>query len=153
MRIYPGGEGTVVVNDKPATEYFGREWDIKVLSEPLAVTSTVGRFNVTVHVSGGGITGQSGAIGWAWRARWRKPTLTIGQLCASLGMLSRDPRAKERKKPELKPVARHRSTRSVDLARGTFPWRCGVVFSSADGSSQSMDCPCMAAECVDDAKR
>jgi small subunit ribosomal protein S9 len=102
VRIYPGGEGTVVVNDKPATEYFGREWDIKVLSEPLAVTSTVGRFNVTVHVSGGGITGQSGAIRMGLARALEKADPDNRPTLRKLGMLSRDPRAKERKKPGLK---------------------------------------------------
>jgi small subunit ribosomal protein S9 len=102
VRIYPGGEGTVVVNDKPATEYFGREWDIKVLSEPLVVTSTIDRFNVTVHVSGGGITGQSGAIRMGLARALEKADPDNRPTLRKLGMLSRDPRAKERKKPGLK---------------------------------------------------
>jgi small subunit ribosomal protein S9 len=102
VRIYPGGEGTIMVNDKPATEYFGREWDVNALSEPLTVTSTVGRFNVTVHVSGGGITGQSGAIRMGLARALEKADPDNRPSLRKLGMLSRDPRAKERKKPGLK---------------------------------------------------
>jgi small subunit ribosomal protein S9 len=102
VRIYPGGEGTIVVNDRPAAEYFGREWDIKVLTEPLAATSTAGQFNVTAHVSGGGITGQSTAIRLGIARALLKADPDNRPALRKLGLLTRDPRAKERKKPGLK---------------------------------------------------
>jgi small subunit ribosomal protein S9 len=102
VRLYPGGDGTIVVNSKPMDEYFSRARDVLHLLEPLKVTANEGRFNVTVKVQGGGITGQAGALqlGIA-RALLKvdpdlRPTLRRG------GFLTRDPRAKERKKYGLK---------------------------------------------------
>ena len=62
VRLFPGGEGHIVVNDKALADYFGRENDILVLTEPLKVTAMESRFNISVRVKGGGMTGQSGAI-------------------------------------------------------------------------------------------
>ena len=102
MRLYPGDDGTIVVNDRPVEEYFNRKRDVLHLSEPLKATDTQDSFNVTVKVEGGGISGQAGAVrhGIA-RALLEadpnlRPTLRKG------GFLTRDPRAKERKKPGLK---------------------------------------------------
>ena len=102
VRLYPGDDGNITVNDKPVEEYFTRKRDILHLNEPLRATATQDRFNVTVKVQGGGISGQAGAVrhGIA-RALLEadpnlRPTLRKG------GFLTRDPRAKERKKPGLK---------------------------------------------------
>jgi small subunit ribosomal protein S9 len=102
VRLYPGDDGTITVNDKSVEEYFTRKRDILHLNEPLRATATQDRFNVTVKVQGGGISGQAGAVrhGIA-RALLEadpdlRPTLRKG------GFLTRDPRAKERKKPGLK---------------------------------------------------
>ena len=101
VRLYPG-DGTIIVNDKPVEEYFSRKRDTLHLSEPFRVTDTQDNFDVTVKVKGGGICGQAGAVrhGIA-RALLEadpnlRPTLRKG------GFLTRDPRAKERKKPGLK---------------------------------------------------
>ncbi len=103
VRLYPGDNGDgIVVNEKPAEEYFSREIDLLYLKEPLVVTGMEGKFRVTVRVNGGGISGQAGAIrhGIA-RALLEadpelRPTLRKG------GFLTRDSRVKERKKPGLK---------------------------------------------------
>ena len=102
VRLYPGGEGSIVVNDKPAAEYFGREVDVTMLSEPLVATNNVGRFNISVHVGGGGITGQSGAICLGVARALLKIDPDNRPTLRKLGLLTRDPRAKERKKPGLK---------------------------------------------------
>ncbi|MCS7260007.1 MAG: 30S ribosomal protein S9 [Anaerolineae bacterium] len=102
VRIYPGGNGTIVVNERPVEEYFTREWDIKNLSEPLVVTNNLGRFNVTVHVRGGGITGQADAIRLGLARALLKFDPENRPILRKMGMLTRDPRAKERKKPGLK---------------------------------------------------
>ncbi len=102
VRLYPGGNGTIMVNDKAADQYFGREGDIKHLSEPLVVTNNLAHFNVSVHAKGGGITGQADAIrmGVA-RALVKFDPESLATL-RKFGLLTRDPRAKERKKPGLK---------------------------------------------------
>jgi small subunit ribosomal protein S9 len=102
VRLYPGGNGTITVNDKAADQYFGREWDIKQLSEPLVVTNNLAHFNVSVHVKGGGITGQAGAIRMGVARALVKFDPESLTTMRKFGLLTRDPRAKERKKPGLK---------------------------------------------------
>ena len=102
VRLYPSGDGSVLVNNRPVDEYFGREWDLKHLHEPLVVTDNTGRFNVSVHVKGGGITGQAGAIRLGIARALLKVDPEYRPTLRRLGLLTRDPRAKERKKPGLK---------------------------------------------------
>jgi small subunit ribosomal protein S9 len=102
VRLYPGGDGTIVVNNKTATDYFGREWDLKHLSEPLVLTNNVGHFNVSVHVQGGGITGQAGAIRLGIARALLKADPEYRPMLRKFKLLTRDSRAKERKKPGLK---------------------------------------------------
>jgi small subunit ribosomal protein S9 len=102
VRLYPGGDGTILINNKPASEYFGREWDLKHLGEPLVLTNNAGRFNVSVHVQGGGITGQAGAIRLGVARALLKADPDYRPTLRKFGLLTRDPRAKERKKPGLK---------------------------------------------------
>ena len=102
VRLHPGGDGAIVVNNLPAAEYFGREWDLKHLSEPLVATNNVGSFNVTIQVKGGGITGQAGAIRLGMARALLKADPEYRLALRKFGLLTRDPRAKERKKPGLK---------------------------------------------------
>jgi len=102
VRLYPEGTGRIVVNEKPAEEYFTRPQDLNALFAPLQATGHEGSFDITVKVTGGGITGQSDAVKMGIARALLKydeelrPTLRRG------GFLTRDPRAKERKKPGLK---------------------------------------------------
>jgi small subunit ribosomal protein S9 len=100
--LYPGGDGTILVNNRPVDEYFNHEWDLKYLSEALVVTSNTGRFNISVHVNGGGFTGQSGAIRLGIARALLKVDPEYRPALRRGGLLTRDPRAKERKKPGLK---------------------------------------------------
>jgi len=101
VRLVPG-TGRIIVNGRDAVEYFGRPLVLKTLQQPLEVTDTLGKFDVSVNVCGGGITGQAEATrhGIA-RAlllvseEYRKPL-------KQAGLLTRDPRMKERKKYGLK---------------------------------------------------
>ena len=61
VRIVPG-DGVIIVNDRPPSEYFGRRDLETVVTQPLRVTETTGRFEVSIKVSGGGIAGQAGAV-------------------------------------------------------------------------------------------
>lgn len=102
VRLYPGS-GKITVNGRTATDYFGgRQIHQATLAEPLVLTGTQDRFDVTVRVVGGGVSGQAGAVrhGIA-RALTRfneelRPTLKRAKL------LTRDARVKERKKVGLK---------------------------------------------------
>ena len=102
VRVYPGGDGTIMINDKPAEDYFGRDWDVKQLKEALVATDNAGRFNVSVHVNGGGISGQAGAIRLGMARALLKVDPDYRSVFRKFGLLTRDPRAKERKKPGLK---------------------------------------------------
>ncbi len=102
VRLFPGGDGTIIVNGKDSNQYFGREALTSMIRAPLRLLEVGGRFNATVRVVGGGVSGQAGAVrhGIA-RALVRadeawKPTLR------KAGFLTRDARMKERKKYGLK---------------------------------------------------
>ena len=101
VRLYPG-TGDIVVNDKPMAEYFGRDLDRMAVRLPLAITGTESSFNVSVHVMGGGDGGQAAAVRLGIA---RALCLSDGNLRPPLkaaGLLTRDARAKERKKAGLK---------------------------------------------------
>jgi len=102
VRIHMNGSGNAIVNDKPIEQYFPRSGDAQTALMSLDVTSTRGRFDVTVVVKGGGITGQAEAVTMGLA---RALVLFDEEMRSPLrkaGHLSRDPREKERKKPGLK---------------------------------------------------
>ena len=102
VRLHTGGSGRVIVNDKPATEYFPREGDVQVLLEPLRAASVESHFDVTVHVTGGGITGQRDAVRLGIARALLKADPEYRKVLRRGGFLTRDARARERKKPGLK---------------------------------------------------
>jgi len=93
------GFGNVMINRKDFIEYFGRASDRELILEPLAATETLGRFDVTATVEGGGLRGQAGAIrhGLARALNHYNPEVYRPPL-KRLGYLTRDPRRVERKK-------------------------------------------------------
>jgi len=93
------GFGNVVVNRKEFVDYFERTSDRELILEPLAATETLGRFDVTTTVEGGGLRGQAGAIrhGLARALNHYNPDVYRPPL-KRLGYLTRDPRKVERKK-------------------------------------------------------
>ena len=101
VRLYPG-EGTIVINDKSAEEYFPLESCWVGGEEPQKVSGTEDSFSVSVKVGGGGKSGQADAVRHGIARALLvfnpelRPTLRKG------GFLTRDPRVKERKKPGLK---------------------------------------------------
>jgi small subunit ribosomal protein S9 len=101
-RIYLGGSGAVLVNDKHLDVYFGRDVDRSAVSAPLVLTGGNNRYNVSVHVTGGGSTGQAIAARMAIARALETADTEMRQQLKDAGYLSRDARAKERKKPGLK---------------------------------------------------
>ncbi len=101
VRLVPG-EGTVVVNGKPLAEYFGRERAAEQALAPLVATNTLRRFNAMVKVEGGGFSGQIGAIAHGVARALLQVDKEHTSVLRRGGFLTRDPRAKERKKPGLK---------------------------------------------------
>ena len=101
VRLVPG-EGAVVVNGKPVDDYFGRDGAAERALLPFTATNTVRRFNAMVKVEGGGVTGQVGAIAHGIARALLQVDKEHGPTLRKAGLLTRDPRAKERKKPGLK---------------------------------------------------
>lgn len=101
VRLLPG-DGSIVVNGKPADEYFGGATDDGAILLPFRVTETEGRYSASVLVAGGGVSGQVGAIrhGIARALVTAHPDARLA--LREAGLLTRDPRAKERKKYGLK---------------------------------------------------
>ena len=102
VRLYVGGAGNMVVNDKAGQEYFSREQDYGRLLELMTATGTEGRYNITVKVDGGGITGQADAVRMGLARALVKVDPSFREVLRRGGSLTRDARAKERKKPGLK---------------------------------------------------
>ena len=102
VRLYVGGSGSVVVNDKPGQVFFSRTDDYAHLVELLTVTGTEGRYNITAYVNGGGVTGQADAVRMGLARALTKVDPTFREALRRTGALTRDARAKERKKPGLK---------------------------------------------------
>lgn len=102
VRLYIGGSGQIVINDKPVGEYFARVGDEQQLAEPLRVTDTEGRFDVTVKVKGGGVSGQRDAVRLGIARALIKADPELRPVLRRGGFLTRDSRVKERKKPGLK---------------------------------------------------
>ncbi len=102
VRLYPGGDGRFIVNDRPLQEYFVRETDVMRLMEPLKVAGMDGRFNVSVQVRGGGLSGQAGAVRLGLARALLQVDPQLRSLLRQKGLLTCDARVKERKKPGLK---------------------------------------------------
>jgi small subunit ribosomal protein S9 len=92
------GEGKISINDKPIDYYFPREvWRIHAL-EPLQVTQTTGKFDVFVDVSGGGLTGQAGAVRHGLARALIHVNEAFKKSLKGAGLLTRDSRMVESKK-------------------------------------------------------
>ncbi len=102
VRLGIGGTGNIVVNDKAAEAYFTREQDLKRLRQLLVDTGTEGRYNITIHVAGGGITGQADAARMGLARALTKVDENFREVLRRSRSHTRDARAKERKKPGLK---------------------------------------------------
>jgi small subunit ribosomal protein S9 len=101
VRLYPGN-GAVVVNGKPLEDVIFRASQRQELMRPLAVTETGNRFNVQAKVQGGGVTGWAGAIRLGVARALIAADEGYRRTLRQNGLLTRDPRVKERKKPGLK---------------------------------------------------
>ena len=102
VRLHTGGTGAITVNDKPVDEYFGRQTDAQNVAAPLKLAGVDQRFDVTVKVSGGGDTGQSDAVAMGVARALLGIDQDYKSMLRKAGYLTRDARAKERKKPGLK---------------------------------------------------
>ena len=105
VRVYPG-TGAITINGRDINEYFGLDTMNLIVNQPFEVTGNVGKFDIVANVTGGGFSGQAGAIrhglsrALVLADEANKPALKAA------GFLTRDPRMKERKKYGLKAARR-----------------------------------------------
>lgn len=92
------GSGTVVINERPAEEYLARETAKMVIAQPLVLTGTFGKMDVSVNVYGGGVSGQAGAIRHGISKALLEVNPEFREVLKRAGFLTRDSRVKERKK-------------------------------------------------------
>jgi small subunit ribosomal protein S9 len=96
-KIRPG-KGTFTVNDKPVSDYLCRETLVQRAQKPLTVVDLLGRFDVSCHCSGGGVSGQAGAISLAISRALVQYNPEFRAVLRKEGLMTRDPRSVERKK-------------------------------------------------------
>ncbi len=106
VRLLPEGSGNITINKKSLDEYFGLDTLKYIVNQPLELTGNKAKYDVVINVKGGGFTGQAGAIRHGIsRALVLADADTKAEL-KKAGFLTRDPRAKERKKYGLKKARR-----------------------------------------------
>ena len=92
------GSGKVIINDRPAERYLGRAVLEKLVQQPFVTTQTEGRYDVIARCKGGGISGQAGAIRHGISKALLEVDPEMRPALRRTGLLTRDPRVKERKK-------------------------------------------------------
>ena len=105
VRLFPG-TGTITINGRDIDEYFGLETLKLVINQPFGVTGTMGKFDIVANVTGGGFSGQAGAIRHGVARALLLADETYRPALKKAGFLTRDPRMKERKKYGLKAARR-----------------------------------------------
>ena len=105
VRVY-AGTGKVTVNGRDIDEYFGLDTLKFIVRQPLALTDTLGKFDVVCTVAGGGVSGQAGAIRHGLSRALLQFDEELRPTLKKAGLLTRDPRMKERKKYGLKGARR-----------------------------------------------
>jgi small subunit ribosomal protein S9 len=97
------GSGDFVINEKQIADYFNRLGDVESILGPFtAINQDQSGYDVSVHVNGGGVTGQTDAVRLGLARALVKMDETLKPSLSHAGLLTRDPRIKERKKPGLK---------------------------------------------------
>jgi small subunit ribosomal protein S9 len=101
VRLYPG-TGAITLNKRDINDYFGLETLKLIVRQPFAATATEGKFDVEVSVIGGGVSGQAGAVRHGVARALLQFNAELKPALKKAGLLTRDPRMKERKKYGLK---------------------------------------------------
>ncbi len=105
VRLY-AGTGKIVINDREIDDYFGLETLKLIVRQPLNLTGTLDKFDIVCRVAGGGVTGQAGAIRHGISRALLQHDAELRATLKKAGLLTRDPRMKERKKYGLKGARR-----------------------------------------------
>ena len=102
------GKGGFVVNDKPVDEFFSRETGRMIVRQPLTLTESLTKFDIMVNVSGGGESGQAGAVRHGITRALIDYDATLRPVLRSAGLVTRDAREVERKKVGLRKARRRK---------------------------------------------
>ena len=102
------GSGKIVVNDKPVDEYFSRETGRMVVRQPLVLTDSLNKFDIMVNVSGGGESGQAGAVRHGITRALIDYDANLKPTLSKAGLVTRDAREVERKKVGLRKARRRK---------------------------------------------
>lgn len=105
VRVY-SGTGKITINGRDIDDYFGLETLKLVVRQPLTAAEVEGKFDIVVRVTGGGISGQAGAIRHGLSRALLQYDENLRPVLKKAGFLTRDPRMKERKKYGLKAARR-----------------------------------------------
>ena len=105
VRLLPG-TGVITINGRDIDDYFGLETLKLIVRQPLELTELTGKFDVIVNVTGGGVTGQAGAIRHGITRALIESDESLKSVLKKAGFVTRDPRMKERKKYGLKAARR-----------------------------------------------
>ena len=106
VRLIPGGNGTIVINDRAFEDYFPQGTLQYIVKQPLVLLNVESKYDIIVNVVGGGYTGQAGAIRLGVARALLEAEENSRPELKKAGFLTRDPRAKERKKYGLKKARR-----------------------------------------------
>jgi len=106
------GKGAIVVNGRPVDEFFGRETSRMIVRQPLELTQMADKFDISVTVEGGGITGQAGAIRLGIARALVEYNDTLKPELRKAGLMTRDAREVERKK-----VGLHKARRATQFSK------------------------------------
>ena len=106
VRVYPNGSGNITINGRDIEEYFGLETLKMVVRQPLNETNTLGKVDIVATVTGGGVSGQAGALRHGISRALLLVNPEFRPALKQAGFLTRDPRMKERKKYGLKAARR-----------------------------------------------
>ena len=104
--ILTSGKGSFVINGRPFEEYIPSAATRLDVTQPLVLTESEGKYDITVNVFGGGLTGQAGAIRLGITRALLEINPELRAILKPAGLITRDPRAKERKKYGLKKARR-----------------------------------------------
>ena len=106
VHLYPNGTGAITINGRDINDYFGLDTLKLIVNQPFTTTNTTGKFDVEATVTGGGVTGQAGAIRHGIARAMLQADENYRAALKAAGLLTRDPRMKERKKYGLKAARR-----------------------------------------------
>lgn len=106
VRLFPGGKGEIIVNEKPYESYFTLLSSKGVINSPLKMTGLNNKFNITAKIEGGGISSQAEALRHGIAKALLEYDNALRATLKKAGFLTRDSRTKERKKPGLKRARR-----------------------------------------------